>query len=137
LDKILNTTQRYPYFLQQWGHDCWNVAASETITLSDVVTASEIAISTLDESFFKVRFDRCTPSEKRYMRALAEFGSGAHRSGDVAEKLRLKTTSVGPTRGKLIRKGMIYSPSHGDTAFTVPLFDAYMRRAIPLLDVEP
>jgi hypothetical protein len=115
LDKILNTTQRYPYFLQQWGHDCWNVAASETITLSDVVTASEIAISTLDESFFKVRFDRCTPSEKRYMRALAEFGSGAHRSGDVAEKLRLKTTSVGPTRGKLIRKGMIYSPSHGDT----------------------
>jgi hypothetical protein len=97
-----------------------------------VVDAYTIAIRTLDESFFKVRFDRCTPSEKRYMRALAHLGAGAHRSGDIADALGVKTTSVGPTRGKLIKKGMIYSPSYGDTAFTVPLFDAYMRRTMDL-----
>lgn len=131
VDLILEVTQRYPYFLQQWGHDAWNIAQDDKITVQDVVNAYPVAISTLDESFFKVRFDRCNPSEKRYMRALAEMGSGAHRSGDVADLLGLKTTSVGPTRAKLIRKGMIYSPSHGDTAFTVPLFDEYMCRVMP------
>jgi hypothetical protein len=129
--EILRVTERYPYFIQQWGHDAWNVANDDEITLTDVRGATEVAIRTLDSSFFRVRFDRCTPSEKRYMRALAEFGPGAHRSGDIAERLGLKTTSVGPTRGNLIKKGMIYSPQHGDTAFTVPLFDAYMRRAMP------
>ena len=129
---ILEVTHRYPYFLQQWGHDAWNIAQGNSITNKDVLDAYRVAIRTLDDSFFKVRFDRCTPSERRYMRALAELGEGAHRSGDIAEKLGVKTTSVGPTRGKLIRKGMIYSPSHGDTAFTVPLFDEYMVRAMVL-----
>ncbi|WP_374298094.1 AAA family ATPase [Sphingomonas sp.] len=132
LAEILAITKAYPYFLQQWGHDAWNAAADDLITESDVVRASEVAIRTLDEGFFKVRFDRCNPSERRYMRALAELGPGAHRSGDVAQIMGLKTTSVGPTRGKLIRKGMIYAPAHGDTEFTVPLFDAYMRRAMSL-----
>ncbi len=131
LKEIMDKTERYPYFLQQWGHDCWNVAQNEKITIMDVRVAHDLAIRTLDESFFKVRFDRCNPSEKRYMRALAEFGPGYHRSGDIADQLGVKTTTVGPTRGKLIKKGMIYSPAHGDTAFTVPLFDAYMRRAMP------
>lgn len=129
--RLLEVTQRYPYFIQQWAHDAWNVAENETITAHDMEAATKTALATLDESFFRVRFDRCTPSEKRYMRALASFGPGAHRSGDIADQLGLKTTSVGPTRGKLIKKGMIYSPQHGDTAFTVPLFDEYMRRAMP------
>lgn len=129
---ILSVTQRYPYFLQQWGHDSWNIADNTHITVDNVVDAYPIAIAALDESFFKVRFDRCNPSEKRYMRALAQLGEGAHRSGDIADMLGLKTTSVGPTRSKLIRKGMIYSPSHGDTAFTVPLFDQYMRRTMDI-----
>jgi len=93
--------------------------------------ATILAIKELDQSFFKVRFDRCSPSEKKYMRALAEFGQGKHRSGDIADKLQVKVNSVAPTRSALIKKGMIYSPSHGDTAFTVPLFDQYMQRAIP------
>ncbi|HYF88439.1 ATP-binding protein [Azospirillum sp.] len=134
IKEILRVTERYPYFLQQWAHDAWNIASGPSITYGDVVRATDISIRTLDESFFRVRFDRCTPSEKRYMRALAEFGPGAHRSGDVADCLGLKTTSVGPTRGKLIKKGMIYSPQHGDTAFTVPLFDSYMRRVMPTLE---
>ncbi len=133
LEKILEITERYPYFLQQWGHDCWNIAEDGKISIRDVDMASLLAIESLDENFFKVRFDRCTPAEKRYMRALAHFGPGSHRSGDIAEMLGVKTTSVGPTRGKLIRKGMIYSPSHGDTAFTVPLFDKYMLRVMPEL----
>lgn len=132
--EILRVTERYPYFLQQWAHDAWNIARGDVIRYDDVVAATQVSIRTLDESFFRVRFDRCTPSEKRYMRALAEFGPGSHRSGDVAERLGVKTTSVGPTRGKLIKKGMIYSPQHGDTAFTVPRFDAYMRRAMPVFE---
>lgn len=132
LARIMEITQRYPYFLQQWGHDAWNVSDAPMIEAADIDRASVVAIATLDEGFFKVRFDRCTPSERRYMRALAELGPGAHRSGDVATLMGLKTTSVGPTRGKLIRKGMIYAPAHGDTEFTVPLFDEYMRRAMSL-----
>lgn len=132
VDRILNVTEKYPYFLQQWAYESWNVARETTITDEVVQAASGPAIDELDQSFFKVRFDRCTPSERKYMRALAEFGRGKHRSGDVAEVLGLKVTSVAPTRSALIRKGMIYSPSHGDTAFTVPLFDEYMRRAMPI-----
>ncbi|MFN3260504.1 MAG: AAA family ATPase [Pikeienuella sp.] len=132
--EIVRITEGYPYFIQQWAFDAWNHATGDVIKRRDVEAATRTSIRSLDENFFRVRFDRCTPSEKRYMRALAEFGPGAHRSGDIAEMLGLKTTSVGPTRGKLIRKGMIYSPQHGDTAFTVPLFDAYMRRAMPELE---
>lgn len=129
--KILQTTERYPYFLQQWAHDAWNASQGPAIQVSDVTKATDIALRSLDESFFKVRFDRCTPSERRYMRSLAELGPGSHRSGDIAEMQRVKTTSVAPVRSSLIRKGMIYSPAHGDTAFTVPMFDAYMRRVMP------
>ena len=107
-------------------------SASPNISVETVDVATKMAIEELDRSFFKVRFDRCTPSEKKYMRALAEFGHGKHRSGDVADKLGVKVTSVAPTRSALIKKGMIYSPSHGDTTFTVPLFDQYMRRVMPL-----
>ena len=131
ISKIISVTKGYPYFLQQWGYEVWNIAERSPIQLSDVEKATKAAIAALDESFFKVRFDRCTPSEKRYMRALANLGEGAKRSGDIADTLGLKVTSVGPTRSKLITKGMIYSPQHGDTAFTVPLFDDYMRRTMP------
>ncbi len=131
--EILDATQCYPYFLQQWAYEAWNVSTSENITLASVKTATIAAIEELDQSFFKVRFDRCSPSEKRYMRALAQLGSGTQRSGEIAGLLGVKSTSVAPTRSALIKKGMIYSPSHGDTAFTVPLFDAYMMRAMPQL----
>ncbi len=129
--RILLVTERYPYFLQQWGYEAWNVAEGPRITLVDVQRADDLALAALDQSFFKVRLDRCTPSEKNYMRALAELGTGHHRSADVAERLGVKITSVAPVRNNLIKKGMVYSPAYGDTAFTVPMFDDYMRRAIP------
>jgi hypothetical protein len=131
LDRILHETHGYPYFLQEWGKHAWDVAAASPITLEDVKQATKSAIAALDESFFRVRFDRLTPLEKRYLRAMAELGSGPHRSGDIADKLGREVTSLGPTRSQLIVKGMIWSPSHGDTAFTVPLFDEFMKRIMP------
>ena len=107
------------------------IAAQSPITADDVRRASVVAVAALDESFFRVRFDRLTPSEKRYLRAMAELGPRAHRSGDIAAVIGREVTALAPTRAQLISKGMIYSPSHGDTAFTVPLFDAFMRRIMP------
>ena len=131
LDRIQKETQGYPYFVQEWGKHTWDVATASPITLSDVTTASISAVAALDESFFRVRFDRLTPAEKRYLRAMAEIGPGPHRSGDIAEQLDRAVTSLGPTRSSLIGKGMVWSPSHGDTAFTVPLFDEFMHRIMP------
>ena len=131
LDRILEQTLCYPYFLQEWGKHAWDAAEGSPIGLGDVERASETATAALDESFFRVRFDRLTPSERRYLRAMAELGPGPHRSGDVARILRRRVTSLGPTRSQLIAKGMAWSPSHGDTGFTVPLFDQFMRRIMP------
>ena len=131
LQRIIQETHGYPYFLQEWGKHAWDVAEASPITSDDVEVASRNAIAALDESFFRVRFDRLTPLEKRYLRAMAELGPGPHRSGDIADQLKREVTSLGPTRSQLIAKGMIWSPSHGDTAFTVPLFDEFMRRIVP------
>ena len=128
LDAIVAHTHRYPYVLQEWGKHAWNTAPASPIRHADIERASDDAVAALDESFFRVRFDRLTPAEKRYLRAMAELGPGPHRSGDIAEELGRKVTALGPTRNQLIAKGMIWSPSHGDTAFTVPLFDEFMRR---------
>jgi predicted transcriptional regulator len=131
LDHIVRETQGYPYFLQEWGKHAWEAASQSPITLQDVLRASRSAIAALDESFFRVRFDRLTPLEKRYLRAMAELGAGPHRSGDIAEQLDRNVSTLGPTRSQLIAKGMIWSPHHGDTAFTVPLFDNFMHRIMP------
>lgn len=131
LDSIVHRTHGYPYFLQEWGKHVWDVADSSPIRKEDVEAASRLAIAALDESFFRVRFDRMTPAEKIYLRAMAEMGPGPHRSGDIAGVLGRKVTSLGPTRSQLIAKGMVWSPSHGDTAFTVPLFDEFMKRTMP------
>ncbi len=131
LDQIVRETSGYPYFVQEWGKHTWEVAERSPITIQDVREASRSAVAALDESFFRVRFDRLTPLEKRYLRAMAELGPGPHRSGDIADVMKRAVTSVAPTRAQLIAKGMIYSPFHGDTAFTVPLFDEFMRRIMP------
>ena len=128
---IVARTQGYPYFLQEWSKQAWDHAAASPIRREDVEAASALAVAALDESFFRVRFDRLTPAERRYLRAMAEMGPGPHRSGDIALALQRKVTSLGPTRAQLIDKGMVWSPGHGDTAFTVPLFDAFMKRVMP------
>lgn len=131
LDAIVEQTQGYPYFLQEWGKHSWDTAEASPITREHVMAATITALADLDASFFRVRFDRLTPAEKRYLRSMAALGPGPHRSGDIAEALGVRVSSVAPTRNSLITKGMLYSPAHGDTAFTVPLFDAFMRRVMP------
>ncbi|HUP44180.1 MAG TPA: ATP-binding protein [Thermoanaerobaculia bacterium] len=131
LAEVFRLTQGYPYFLQEWGYQAWNRAPGSPITLRIVEEATEVVVARLDQNFFRVRYDRLTPSEKNFLRAMAELGPGPHRTADVAEMIGVKITSLGPMRAKLIRKGMIYSPAHGEMAFTVPLFDDFMIRAIP------
>jgi hypothetical protein len=131
LQRIIEATQGYPYFLQEWGKHAWDAADASPIDVDDVERATATAIAALDASFFRVRFDRLTPLEKRYLRAMAELGAGPHRSGEIAAELDREVSSLAPTRAQLIAKGMIWSPSHGDTAFTVPLFDEFMQRIMP------
>lgn len=136
IDHILAATDRYPYFLQQWSYEAWNVAAGPVIDLADARAADPLAVAALDASFFRVRLNRCTTGEKNYMRALAELGPGAHRSAAIAAVLGKKSTTAAPIRDRLIRKGMIYAPVYGETAFTVPRFDEFMRRTIPDLSIR-
>jgi hypothetical protein len=131
LKEVFRVTKGYPYFLQEWGYQAWNLAPASPITLKIVEEASATAIRRLDQNFFRVRFDRLTPGEKNFLRAMAHFGPGAHRTAQIADMLGQRITSLGPVRAQLIKKGMIYSPAHGELAFTVPLFDEFMMRAIP------
>ena len=128
LAAIYAQTRGYPYFLQEWGYQAWNLAVPPTIDAAVIERATQASINRLDEGFFRVRFDRLTPREKDYMRAMALLGPGPHRSGEIADKLTASVRTVAPVRSSLINKGMIYSPAHGDTGFTVPLFDQYLRR---------
>ena len=126
--EVLSCTQGYPYFLQEWGYQCWNIACGPEIELPDASKAAGEATKRLDDGFFKVRFDRLTPKEREYVIAMAKLGPGPYRSSDVAVALNETHQSLGPRRSQIIRKGMIYSPSHGDIAFTVPMFNEYLMR---------
>lgn len=128
--QILGHTHGYPYFLQEWAYASWNVATGSCIRATDVDQAGRTVTDKLDANFFRVRFDRLTPSERRYLAAMADLGAGPHRSGEIARRYGAKVETVGPMRSALIRKGMIYSPAHGDTAFTVPLFDEFLKRTV-------
>lgn len=136
LNDIYETTKGYPYFLQEWGYHAWNTAQQSPISRADVKKASKMSIANLDKSFFRTRFDRLTPSEKKYVRALAELGPTPQRSGDIAAKLGKTVEQVAALRAQLISKGMIYSPAHGDTAFTVPLFEEFLMREIPVFSAK-
>ena len=131
IDEIFKDTAGYPYFLQMWSKYAWDAAKQSPITQNDVRQAAPLTMADLDESFFKTRFERCTPSERRYLRAMASLGAGPHRSGDIATVLARPINTLGMVRSGLINKGMVWSPGHGDTAFTVPLFDEFMMRAMP------
>ena len=131
LKEIFRLTQGYPYFIQEWGYQSWNRAATSPITLEVVRKPTPVVIERLDQGFFRVRFDRLTPGEKKFLRAMAGLDPIARHSGDIAGALGVKINSIGPARASLIKKGMIYSPAHGEMAFTVPLFDEFMRRAMP------
>jgi hypothetical protein len=131
LEEVYRLTRGYPYFLQEWGYRAWDLATSSPITLEIVQAASPAVIASLDQDFFRVRYDRLTPTEKNFLRAMASLGPGTLRTSDIAAAMGVRLNRLGPLRASLIEKGMIYSPSYGEIAFTVPLFDEFMIRAIP------
>jgi len=128
LARIVEMTDGYPYFLQEWGYQAWNAADRSPIGADDIRNATTHALRRLDEGFFQVRFDRLTPKEREYVIAMASLGPGPYRSSDVAERLGEPPSKLGPRRAQIIAKGMIYSPQYGDIDFTVPMFDDYLRR---------
>ena len=128
LEYIFDKTKGYPYFLQEWGYQIWNMSLESPINSHCIEAAERTALNRLDDGFFKVRIDRLTPKEKEYVIAMACLGEGPYRSSDVAEILGEKLATLGPRRAKIIEKGMIYSPAYGDIAFTVPMFEAYLKR---------
>ena len=131
LDSIFEVSHGYPYFLQEWWYAAWNHSDGPRISQQDIIDLYEIVLSKLDSNFFRVRYDRLTPSERKYLRAMSELWPWPHRSWDIAKKYWAKVESTAPIRSMLISKGMIYSPAHGDTWFTVPMFDEFMKRIMP------
>lgn len=129
LEEIVIRTEGYPYFLQEWGYQAWNVANNSPIDIGNIEAASASALKRLDEGFFRVRFDRLTPKEREYVIAMANVGGrGPYRSSDVADRLGESIQKLGPRRARIIHKGMIYSQAHGDIDFTVPMFADYLQR---------
>lgn len=133
VEEILRATQCYPYFLQEWGFHVWNAAEKSPIRGADVERVTPDIIAHLDPNFFRVRFDRLTALQQKYLRAMAELGTGPHKTGDIAT-LGVDTTTVSPVRQQLIDKGMIWSQRYGETSFTVPMFDGFMKRQMPALE---
>lgn len=135
LDRVLEASQGYPYFLQEFGKQAWDAAEGPAlITEDDVIRSMPVATAELDDGFFRVRTGRTSDPERAYLRAMAELGPGPVRSGEVAALLGKKTPALAPTRDGLLKKALCYSPRYGEIAFTVPLFDTFMKRWIPELD---
>ena len=133
VDEILAAAQNFPYFIQEWGYQVWNAAPASPITRGMVRAATPEVVAHLDKNFFRVRFDRLTHLEQKYLRAMAELGPGPCATGRIAETLGVRTASIATVRQRLINKGMVWSQRHGETAFTVPMFDAFMKRQMPQL----
>ncbi len=129
VEAIVDYTEGYPYFLQEYGKLVWEHADASPVTLADVRGAQEAVEAKLDSSFFRVRTDRVTDLELQYMRAMAELGAEPQPAKDVAQLMGRRSEQLGPTRSRLIEKGLLFTPAHGLAAFTVPQFDRYMRRA--------
>jgi AAA ATPase domain len=131
IDRILDETEGYPYFLQEFGKQAWNVADDSEITLGDIDNATLLAVNDLDSGFFRARIDKTTDTEREYLRAMVALGgSGPYKSGDVSRQLGKTTGQTGMVRDSLIKRGLCFAPRHGELAFTVPMFDQFVRRAV-------
>jgi hypothetical protein len=128
VDFMVDYTQGYPYFLQEYGRIVWDETSVSPVTLHDVRSVLPLVEGGLDESFFAVRADRTTDLELRYLYAMAELGPLPQRASEVAARIRRTVEQAGPIRSRLIDKGLLYTPGHGYAAFTVPQFDRFMLR---------
>jgi hypothetical protein len=132
--KLVNHPNSSGVLTMEWGSQVWDAAPASPITLEAVLDATPSVIDDLDANFFRVRFDRLTSLQQKYLRAMAELGPGPHKTGAIAATLGVEAASVATVRQQLIDKGMIWSQRHGETAFTMPMFDAFMRRQLPNLE---
>jgi hypothetical protein len=132
LQRIVELSGCYAAFVQAYGKETWNMAPGSPITLADVQAAEPVVEAKLDEEFFHVRFEKATPAERRYIAAMADLGDGPDKTGDVAGRLGGRASSSSVHRDSLIKKGLIFSPDHGEVNFTVPHFSPFMRRRYPL-----
>jgi hypothetical protein len=131
IERVISETQGYPYFLQEFGKQAWNVAVGPEISVEDVTNAVVLAVDDLDRGFFRARIDRTTDAERDYLRAMAALGGpGPYKSGEVSRQMGKKTAQTGPVRDSLIKRGLCHAPRHGEIAFTVPMFDEFVRRAL-------
>ena len=128
VEHVVAAADGYPYFLQQYGQEAWNAAEDSPITRADARVGVALGQLGLDTGFFRVRWDRATRAERDYLRAMAIDGDAGSASGEVADRMGKKVTSLGPARASLIGKGLIYSPDHGMVAYTVPGMAAFVRR---------
>jgi len=133
-DEIVAFTEGYPYFIQEYGRIVWDEAVDAPISAADVAAVRPLVAAKLDGSFFRVRAERTTPLELSYLRAMAELGAEPQKAGEVAAVLKRGAAQVGPTRARLIEKGLLYTPGYGLAAFTVPQFDKYLLRTLPLAE---
>jgi hypothetical protein len=127
LDALYEAADGYPYFVQAYGKVTWDVAAASPVTPADVGVAGPMAASELAVGFFGSRYERATPAEREYMRAMAQLGDDPVQTAQVADELGRKPSSVSPARDSLIKKGLIYSSERGLIAFTVPHFGRFLR----------
>ena len=130
LEQMVEAAEGYPYFIQEWGSNTWEIATGNTITADDVKAAKPLVEASLDENFYSGRTGRLTPKEIEYLHAMAQLGPGTHSTGEIAKKLGVVTSSISVRRQDLMDKGMIYSPAYGALAFTVPMFDRYLKRVL-------
>ncbi|MEN8723835.1 MAG: ATP-binding protein [Alphaproteobacteria bacterium] len=128
LDFMIDLSKGYPFFLQEWGAHLWDTAQISPFTIDDAQYAYNSALSQLDHGFFKVRVDRLSASETRFVEAMAALGDGPYSMNDIAKRLGKAVQALSTTRQKIIQKGMIYSVQYGSLDFTVPLFSEYIRR---------
>ena len=134
--KIIQLTKGYPYFIQELCSTVWEYSETEIIQLSDVERVVATFLSQLDESFFKVRYERCTKTEHDFLFAMVKCGELPCAISNVAKILRKKVSTISPLRAQLISKGIIHSTGHAEIDFTVPLFDEYLRRINPELKID-
>ncbi len=127
--QVISDTKGYPYFLQEFGKQAWNVSDGPIITIDDTAAAATLAQDELDSGFFRARIDRTTDAEREYLRAMASMGIGPYKSGAVSRVINKKTTQTGPVRDSLIRRGLCFAPRHGEVDFTVPMFAEFVRRS--------
>lgn len=137
VELIVDYTEGYPYFIQEFGRAVRDVAAGSRITAEDAAQAHEVVEAVLHESFFRAWVQRSSPEELRYMRAMADLGPQVQRAADVAEVLARSSAQVAPLRARLINKGPLYTPRYGYAKFTVPQFDRFMRRHMSLDTIPP